>query len=181
VFDASRLLTPDRIRGTHDTLSGAIEKEGWPLLRDVRGTVMFALDNTDDHRTLYLRGTPSLQGRVLFVSSAPGEPSAAFLKMNEALGENEGQIRERVNSRFLVRTRSDVPTEEARSGNTTRRDAAFRSGAHFVSTDYPEPSPFGSGYRARLPGAERLPARCNPVSAPSGCRSEWLEPGSADR
>ena len=32
---------------------------------------------------------------------------------------------------------------------------------------------------ARLPGAERLAARCNPVNAPPGCRDEWLEPGSA--
>ena len=35
--------------------------------------------------------------------------------------------------------------------------------------------PFGSGYLARLPGAEKLAARCNPVNAPAGCRNEWLE------
>ena len=178
VFDDERLLTPDRVRGSHQTLSRAIQAEGWPLLGAARGKVMFALDNTDDHRTEYLRGNPSLEGRVLFVSSEPGEPSAAFLKMNEATGEGEGRIRERVKNQYLVRTRSDVPTDEARSGNTTRRDAAFRSGAQYVSTDYPELSPFGSGYRARLPGAERLSARCNPVTAPAGCRNEWLEPAS---
>jgi len=65
---------------------------------------------------------------------------------------------------------------EARSGDTTRRDSAFRSAAQYVSTDYPEPSPFGSGYIARLPGADRLAARRHPVTAPVGCRSEWLEP-----
>ena len=97
--------------------------------------------------------------------------------MNEALGEDEGRIRQRVLSRYLVRTRADIPTDEARTGNTTRRDGAFRSGAHYVSTDYPEASPFGSGYRARLPDAERLAARCNPGHAPVGCRDEWLEPG----
>jgi hypothetical protein len=137
--------------------------------------VLFALDNTDHHRTEYLRGNPSLEGRVLFVSSPPGEPSAAFVKMNEAIGEGARRILETVKGRYLVRTRADVPTEEARSGSTTRREAAFRSGAQYVSTDYPEPSPFGSGYSARLPRAERLPSRCNPVTAPVGCRSEWLE------
>jgi Phosphoinositide phospholipase C, Ca2+-dependent len=175
-FDRDHIITPDRVRGRHATLSAAIQADGWPLLRAARGKVLFALDNTDAHRIDYLRGNPSLEGRVLFVSSAPGEPSAAFIKMNEALGEEEDRIRQNVKSRFLVRTRADIPTDEARTGNTTRRDSAFRSGAHYVSTDYPEVSPFGSGYLARLPGAERLAARCNPVNAPPGCRSEWLEP-----
>lgn len=111
---------------------------------------------------------------MLFVSSPAGEPSAAFVKLNEALGDDENRIRETVKSRFLVRTCADVPTDEARTGSTVRRDA-FRSGAQYVSSDYPEPSPFGSGYRARLPQADRLAARCNPVTAPVGCRSEWLE------
>ncbi len=175
VFDDDHVLTPDRVRGGHRTLAAAIRSAGWPLLQAVRGKILFALDNTDEHRTEYLRGNPSLEGRMLFVSSAPKEPAAAFIKMNEALGEEEERIRQRVRDGFLIRTRADIPTEEARTGSTVRRDSAFRSGAHYVSTDYPEASPFGSGYVARLPGAERLAARCNPVNAPAGCRDEWLE------
>jgi hypothetical protein len=150
-------------------------------LRSARGKILFVLDNTDHHKASYLEGNPSLEGRVLFVSAEPGEPTAAFIKMNEALGPAEERIRQRVQEGFLIRTRSDIPTEEARSGDTKRRDAAFRSGAHYVSTDYPEPSPFGSGYIARLPGGERLTARCNPVNAPNGCRNEWLEPANKSR
>lgn len=176
VFDADHVITPDSVRGKHATLSAAVQSDGWPLLRTARGKVMFALDNTDDHRTDYLRGNASLEGRMLFVSSTPGEPAAAFIKMNEALGEEEDRIRQRVRERYLIRTRADIPTQEARSGDTTRRDSAFRSGAQYVSTDYPEVSPFGSGYRARLQGAEGRAARCNPVNAPAGCRDEWLEP-----
>ena len=175
VFSEEHLITPDRVRGRHSTLAAAIQTDGWPLLSAARGKILFALDNTDVHKTQYLEGNPSLEGRVLFVSSDPGEPSAAFIKMNEALGDEERRIRERVQDRYLVRTRADIPTEEARSGNTARRDSAFRSGAQYVSTDYPEPSPLGSNYVARLPGAERLAARCNPVNAPRGCRDEWLE------
>ena len=174
VFDDDHVLTPDAVRRDHRTLAEAIQADGWPRLRDVRGKILFALDNTDHHRTDYLDGNPSLEGRVLFVSSSPGEPSAAFIKMNEAI-DQEKQILENVQSRYIIRTRADIPTTEARTGDTARRDAAFRSGAQYVSTDYPEPSPFGSGYLARLPGAEQLPARCNPVNAPAGCRHEWLE------
>jgi hypothetical protein len=175
VFDEDHLITPDRVRGPHATLQEAIRTTGWPLLRDARGKVLFALDNTEEHRLRYLEGNPSLEGRVMFVSSPPGEPSAAFLKMNEALGEDAARIREMVQAGYLVRTRADVSTVEARSGDTARRDNAFQSGAHYVSTDYPEVSPFGSGYIARLPEAAQRPARCNPITAPPGCRAEWLE------
>ena len=181
VFDDDDVITPDRVRGRHKTLADAIRVSGWPTLRAARGKILFALDNTDAHREAYLRGNPALEGRMLFVSSAPPEPSAAFIKMNEALGDEETRIREQVQAGFLIRTRADIPTVEARSGSTARRDAAFRSGAQYVSTDYPEPSPFGSGYVARLPGAERRTARCNPVNGPSGCRDEWLEPLTAGR
>ena len=178
VFAADHLITPDRVRGQRATLADAIREDGWPTLRESRGRVLFALDNTDQHRADYLRGNPSLEGRMLFVSAEIGEPSAAFIKMNEVMGDEEERIRTRVREGYLIRTRADLPTGDARTGSTTRRDAAFRSGAHYVSTDYPEPSPFGSGYIARLPGAERLAARCNPVNAPVGCRDEWLEPAA---
>jgi Phosphoinositide phospholipase C, Ca2+-dependent len=179
VFDEDSVVTPDRVRGKRATLSEAIQSDGWPVLRAARGKILFALANTDEHRTDYLAGNPSLEGRMLFVSSTPGEPSAAFIKMNEALGDEEDRIRQQVQGGYLIRTRADIPTEEARTGSTTRRDSAFRSGAQYVSTDYPEVSAFGSGYWARLPGAEELAARCNPVNAPVGCRDEWLEPAPA--
>lgn len=176
VFDDERLLTPDDVRAGHATLREAIMTTGWPRLRDVRGRVLFAMDNTDHHRDLYLEGHPALEGRVLFVSAEPGSPAAAFLKLNDALGDGAARIRAAVADGYIVRTRADEPIHEATTGDTTRRDDAFRSGAQFVSTDFPETSPFGSGYIARLPGAERLPARCNPVTAPPGCRDHWLEP-----
>lgn len=176
VFDEGHVLTPDMVRGAHATLHEAIRADGWPRLGDARGKVLFALDNTGPHRDRYLDGHPSLEGRVLFVSAPPGSPAAAFLKMNEALGEEAARIRSMVEAGYLVRTRADTPTVEARSGSTDRRDAAFSSGAQYVSTDYPEDSPFGSRYVARLPDAAQLPARCNPVTAPPGCRDEWLEP-----
>lgn len=174
VFDTEHLMTPDDVRGDYSTLERAILEEGWPTLAQARGQVFVALDNTGRHRDLYLDGHPALEKRAMFVSSPPGEPSAAFIKMNDPLGEGAAHIRERVEAGYLVRTRADVPTKQARSGSTTRREAALSSGAQYVSTDYPEPSPFGSGYVVRLPGAEGYPVRCNPVSGPPGCAPEFL-------
>lgn len=176
VFDETHLLTPDDVRAGRATLREAIAGPGWPTLRASRGKVLFAMDNTDGHRDEYLVGHPSLEGRVLFVSADPGSPASAFLKLNDALGDGTARIRQAVSEGYIVRTRADEPGVEARTGDVSRRDAAFASGAQYVSTDYPEPSPFGTGYVARLPGATKLAARCNPVSAPPGCRDAWLEP-----
>lgn len=109
----------------------------------------------------------------MFVSTPPGEPTAGFIKMNEVL-DDSARIRGFVERGFLVRTRADIPVVEARSGDTTRRDAALASGAQYVSTDYPEPSPFEAAYRVALPCADGRPARCNPVSAPAACSNEWI-------
>ena len=49
--------------------------------------------------------------------------------MNEVLGDEEPRILQHVRDRYLIRTRADIPTAEARSGSTMRRDSAFRSGA----------------------------------------------------
>jgi hypothetical protein len=179
IFPTDRVITPDSVRGEHATLDEAIRKNGWPTLRQARGKVMFALDNTDRKRDEYLQGHPSLRGRMLFVTAPAGNPATAFLKLNEARGPAEEKIRDQVKAGYLVRTRADEPTVEARNGSTVRKDSAFRSGAQFVSTDYPELSPFASGYIARVPGPASLIARCNPVTALVGCRDEWLEPHRA--
>lgn len=175
VFDDDHLLTPDDVRGGAPTLRQAIAARGWPTLRDARGKVLFLMDNTGPHRELYLAGRPTLEGRVMFVSVEPTHPAAAFAKMNDALGDGAARIAHAVRSGLIVRTRADEPGREAHTGDTTRRDAALGSGAQYVSTDYPEPSPYpsGSGYVVQLPGTTGA-ARCSPVSAPRGCRDEWV-------
>ncbi|ALO45071.1 phosphatidylinositol-specific phospholipase C1-like protein [Pseudohongiella spirulinae] len=172
VFDREHVITPDDVRGQSDSLEQAILNNGWPTLAQSRGKVLFAMDNTGRHRDLYLQQAPGLEGRAMFVSMNPGHPTAAFIKMNNAIDDHE-QIRDNVARGYLVRTRSDVPSHEARTGDTTRRELALDSGAQYISTDYAEPSPFGSGYQVVLPDGPGH-ARCNPVSAPAGCQADWL-------
>tara|TARA_R110002072_G_scaffold136124_2_gene278174 strand:+ start:147027 stop:149843 length:2817 start_codon:yes stop_codon:yes gene_type:complete len=172
VFDRNHVLTPDDVRGESATLEAAILTQGWPTLAQSRGKILFAMDNTGRHRDLYLQQSPNLENRAMFVSMNPGHPVAAFIKMNNAIDDHE-QIRANVARGYLVRTRSDVPSHEARTGDTTRRELGFQSGAQYISTDYAEPSPFGSGYQAQLPDGPGN-ARCNPVSAPTNCNADWL-------
>lgn len=171
VFDEDHLLTPDDVRGGADTLEQAVLEEGWPLLNDVRGQVLFALDNTDEVRDLYLESHPSLEGRAMFVSAEPGTPAAAFVKRNDPF---DPEIPELVRAGYVVRTRADADTEQARTGDTAMRDAALASGAQWISTDYPVDDPrFAPDYSVSIPGG--TPGRCNPVSAPPGCDPDDVE------
>jgi len=80
-----------------------------------------------------------------------------------------------VKQNYLVRTRTDEPTEQAHTNDRTMLNRALASGAQMLSTDYPtsEPSPW-SDYSVGLPGG--LPARCNPLNKPAGCVDSLLEP-----
>ena len=78
-----------------------------------------------------------------------------------------------------MRTRADEPMDTVLDDcSTVQRDAAFRSGAHIVSTDfqaYGMSSRWGCDYAARLDGHKG--ARCNPVNGPEGCDDRYgLEP-----
>ncbi len=150
VFSEDQLVTPDTVRGNFTSLPVAIAKQGWPRLDDCRGKVMFAMDNGGAIRDDYLEGHEALKGRALFVSVDPDHPAAAFMKLNDPVGGFD-QIQKFVKQGFLVRTRADWDTEQARQNNTNQRDRAFASGAHFISTDYPEPNLEFSPYCVRLP------------------------------
>jgi hypothetical protein len=173
VFPPEQLIRPDDVRGDHATLEEAVLTDGWPVLAAARGRVLFALDNGGAKRDAYRAGRPSLEGRVLFTDGSPGDPDAAFVKENDPLAD-PARIPDLVRTGYIVRTRADADTEQARTGDTTRRDAALGGGAQFVSSDYPEPNPaFGTGYFVAIPDGS--PGRCNPVNAPPGCRSRGLE------
>jgi len=173
VFPPDRLITPDDVRGAHASLEDAIFTDGWPSLWESRGKVMFGLDNGGGVRSDYIAGHPALAGRVMFTDSPTGTPEAAFLKVNGPVG-NEQYIADRVADGYIIRTRADADTLEARANSTTRRDIALASGAQFISTDYPIPNPaFGTDYFVEIPGGN--PARCNPVNGPFDCLSPALE------
>jgi hypothetical protein len=174
VFPADKLITPDDVRGDRSTLEEAVLKDGWPTLNETRGRFLFLLDNQDAKRAVYIAGHPSLAGRVMFTSSPPGSPESAFVKVNDPL-TNQAYISGLVAAGYIVRTRADADTIEARFNLTFRRDAALASGAQFVSTDYPEPDPdfAPSPYRVDIPGGQV--ARCNPVLSPPGCDSAEFE------
>ena len=170
VFQPNEVITPDEVRGKASTLVEAVHAGKWPTLAKSRGRVIFLMDQ-QHVGPIYTQGHPSLKGRILFTNAVPGASDAAFVEQNEGSLE---EINALVKQGYLVRTRTDEGTEQARTNDTTRRDLALSSGAHMLSTDYPlsEPSPW-TQYSVGLPHG--LAARCNPVNKPAGCVDSLLE------
>ena len=167
VFGDDQIITPEDVKGQSPTLAEAVGKGRWPTLNKARDQVMFVLDDKGAKRDAYRSQVPDIDDRLIFVDVPPTDPDAGVMVVNDPIGDG-ARIRDLVAQGFIVRTRADADTVEARSGDTTRRDAAFASGAQYVSTDYVFPDDhFGTGYVADLPGSGA--ARCNPVNAPKHC------------
>ncbi|KLI99818.1 hypothetical protein WQ56_11715 [Luteimonas sp. FCS-9] len=164
VLGRERVIAPDDVRGTHPTLEAAALAGGWPTLAQARGKFVFLMIVPGLNLATfapYLENAPNLEGRLAFVQGRPGMAHAAFVMIDNAL-THANEIPTLVRKGYLVRTRADIDTGEARSGDTTRRDAALASGAQIVSTDYPfAPNIFGNAYVVPpFPGG----VRANPVA-----------------
>jgi hypothetical protein len=180
VFKELEMITPDQVRGSYDTLPEAIRATGklaagktggWPSLAQARGKVVFLMDQRPVE-TVYTDGHPALRGRIIFTNAIPGAADAAFTEENDPT--NTAEINALAKQGYLIRTRTDDGTEEARTNDHKRADMALSSGAQILSTDYPsaEPSKW-TGFFVGLP--QGFAARCNPVTAPPGCVDAVLE------
>lgn len=134
VFNADDLITPKQVKGKQKTLRKAIIEKGWPDLSAARGKILFVFDAGNELIELYLEGDDTY-ARPMFSNTKQDNAHAGFFIMNEPI-EQEKNITELVKKGFMVRTRSDADTKEARTGDKTRFEAAIRSGAQVITTDY---------------------------------------------
>ncbi len=164
-----RYITPDEVRGTAATLRDAVTTKGWPTLAATRGRLYFVLDVRPEVGDAYRRGHPSMKGRPIFGWYPTDQAEAAIEIVQDPLVD-EAKIRDWVRQGFIVRTRSDANTVEARTDDHRKQTAAVDSGAQAVSTDYYPGAPtraWSRGFTVTLPGGAMQ--RCNPVTRPAGC------------
>lgn len=172
VFRPEEMVTPDEVRGGEKTLREAVKRHGWPTLEQSRGKVIFLLARAEN-APLYEQDHEHLKGGVFFVSGKLSDPDVVFTVQSK---NKHGYIQQLVADGYLVLTRCDADTIEARINDTSRRETAFESGAQILSTDYPAREPASwSGYKVAFPHGEI--ARCSPALRPKGCVSATLEPG----
>lgn len=157
-----KVITPDDIRGTYKTLNEAVLNKNWPKVKSAKGKFVFVLDNSSENRDLYAKDHPSLKGRMIFTNATPGSPESAILFINEPQKDSP-KIQDLVKQGYIIRTRADADTMEARSDDYSRFEKAKESGAQIITTDYYLPSKlFKSNYKISFD--DKTYERKNPVT-----------------
>lgn len=169
---ATRLIPADLRQPADPSVRDAVRKRGWPPLQDLQGKVFFCLDNEGTWVRRYLDAQPQPEQAPLFVSADTSHPLAAWFKRNEPVTQFD-EIQNLAKQGFLIRTRADADTTQARANDSTRREKAFASGAQYISTDFPEPVATFSDYCVRWP--DQAPARISPLFP-----SITLKPAASD-
>jgi hypothetical protein len=165
-FTAGQIITPDSVQAGYPTLREAVLAHNWPLLDASRGKVVVVLDDAPEKIRAYQGTRKSLEGRTLFVASDETSPVGAFLSLPDPQKDG-ARIASAVAAGFMVITRADAQTREARENRTERRDAAFSSGAQIVQTNFAAPDPAVGPYRVSL--ADNPDAMCGARLAPEHC------------
>ena len=144
VFDQypEMLYTPAHLRDTFLTTASRLSAIGWPSLNEALGKVFIVLDG--DFQDLYTTDLTKGLDRPMFVYGQPGAPATAFVIRNEPQGREE-EIRA-LTETYMVRTRTDAGTLEARSQDYTRYNAVMKSQAQIITTDYYRADPMLSPF-----------------------------------
>ena len=164
-FTADQLFTPDQLQDRYPSLREAAMAHAWPQLGAVRGKVIFVLDDSPAKARAYHGARRSLECRLMFAATDETSPLAAFVAISDPVKDG-ARIQKAVKDGFMVITRADDDTREARLNNPTRRDAAFASGAQIIRTNFINPDPAIGGYSVSL--AEYPQAMCG-AGSPERC------------
>jgi hypothetical protein len=132
VLNQNNIFSPNDLRGNYPSIQSRIEQVNWPFLSDCLGKIIFILEGNNQH--LYQKRT---YDHPMFVYGNLDDVNTAFILRNDPLG-HEQEINE-LTRKFIVRTRSDAGTIEARNNDFARFNSACKSGAQIISTDYYKP------------------------------------------
>jgi hypothetical protein len=139
VLPLNKLITPELVMGESKSLETAILGKGWPDLDKVKGRFLFVLDENEIKTNRYLENHPDLTDAVLFVNLSEGNTNAGFMVINDPIGSFE-KIQDLVAKGYMIRTRADSDTKQARTNDYSQFEKAKASGAQVISTDYYYPS-----------------------------------------
>ena len=128
----SIIFKPQDLKENFESIQQRLDNSGWPKLNDCLGKIIFIIDG--DIEGYYADLMNKNDSCLMFIYTEPHNESCAFIIRNEPIG-NEKEIND-LSDKYIVRTRTDAGTIEARNMDYTKYNAAFESQAQIVSTDY---------------------------------------------
>lgn len=168
VFSRTDILTPDDVRGPFNTLREALNKQGWPKLKEIAGKVMFILIHPDEATMRYVGPTQSLKNKLMFANLWEQNAGSSFVIYNNPQKKKHiSALKQAAKQNLLTYTRADANSAEARAFNYARFKAAVKTGANLISTDFPFPDNRISNYSVEFTGGVYV--QCNAVVAKEKC------------
>jgi hypothetical protein len=139
----NKIYSPEDLKGNFPSIQSRILSENWPPLSACLGKIIFILEGNNEH--VYHKN-PYLH--PMFVYGSPDDEHTAFVLRNDPINK-ENEIRG-LTKKFIVRTRADAGTIEARKNDYRRFNSAWNSGAQIISTDYYMPDLRFSNYQVKF-------------------------------
>jgi len=172
VFAEPRLITPGWLKGAYATLRERIEAEGWPLLDEVRGRVMFVVLNRNDDRVrAYTHDYTQLDDRLMFANATAEQFALPWVVITKLEGDLMQPAIAQAHALSLL-TATNVCAIDSDDATCAQRNAdAVSAGLHMLKDDLPFTVP-GRAYALTLPTGS---PGCNPVTATAGCDTALLE------
>lgn len=143
ILAKANIFSPADLRGNFKSVQNRIQNDNWPNLSECLGKIIFILEGNNEQ--IY-RQYP--YQHPMFVYGNSNDEHTAFVLRNDPIGI-ENEIRE-LTKKFMVRTRSDAGTIEARNNDYKRFNSAWQSGAQIISTDYYKPDLRFSNYQVKF-------------------------------
>ena len=136
--NSKHLLKPDDVRKNLSTLNDAIQKIGFPKLQEARGKIVLIINGGQHITSMLTDKHPSFMDLPYFSFAEPDRAESAFIKCDNPKNDLE-KINYCVKKGYIVRTRADADTEEARKNDYSSFNIAKNSGAQLISTDFYKP------------------------------------------
>ncbi len=166
-----RVFTPDHLQGDASSIRARLEGEGWPTLGEMRDQIIFAMLDGEDHRARYTDDLTTLEGRMMFVHTSPGESDLHFAAVAKINDPASTSIPDAHSANLLV-TSNIGSADSSDESNAARLATAIESGVQFLTGDFPGPVDGRSYFMDFEDGA---PSRCNDVTAPGSCSATAVE------
>ncbi|MEZ4466195.1 MAG: Ca2+-dependent phosphoinositide-specific phospholipase C [bacterium] len=166
ILSRDQVFTPDDLRGARASVRDAVLADGWPPLAAVRGRASSSRCSTPAPtapptwaRPPTSRARPALRRRR-WPRRSPRRP------LQDQRRHQRRRPRRGPPPASLVTSNVDAADDPPEDRAAPGRHAG--NGVHFLSSDRPAPASPDDTDWLDIPGG--TPARCNPVTAPAGCR-----------